>query len=153
MNEAMTLFIALYAAIISTIVFVWDVYKWRQEGPDIHITTSTGMKMVGGVVPDEKTYISISADNRGSRATTITNLGLLYYKQWWKAYLCRKWRDGSFVIPNPLGQQIPHVLEAGARWSAAVNQDEDAERMIKSGYLFVVLYCSTSNKCIRCRAM
>ena len=31
------------------------------------------------------------------------------------------------------------------------DQDEDADRMIREGYLFVLLYCSTSGKGIRVR--
>lgn len=152
LNETLTLTIAAYAAVVATFVLGWDAYKWLNEGPDVCIDATTGMKIMGDPVPDPKTYISVVAVNKGDRATTITNLGFLYYKSWCKAYLHRKRVDAAYIIPGPSqAQQLPYRFEAGDQWIGMCDQDEDVDKMIQEGYLFVVLYCSTSGKGIRHR--
>ena len=78
-KELLTLGIAAYAAIVSTFVFGWDAYKWLHQGAKISFYAQTGMKLMGGGAIDPKTYISLTAVNLGDRATTITNMGFLYY--------------------------------------------------------------------------
>ncbi|NLR73583.1 hypothetical protein [Leeia aquatica] len=150
-NDTWSTFAAVYAAVISTFVLGWDAYKWLHSGPNVRIDTSTGMKIAGGGIPDPKSYISIIAVNNGDRATTITNLGFMYYKSWWKACLCRKRCDYSAIITTPSqAQPLPYRFEAGDQWIGLCEQDDDVDRMVQEGYLFVVLYCSTSGKGIRC---
>lgn len=150
-NETLTLIIAAYAAIISTFILGWDAYKWLNEGPKIRIKAQTGMKIVGGGQIDPKTYVSVTAVNYGDRATTITNMGFLYYTTWFKAYLHNR-SDQGFIITTPSQAQIlPYRFEPGAQWIGMANQDDGVDRMISEGYLFVLLYCSTSGKGIRVR--
>lgn len=150
LNETLTLTIAAYAAVVSTFILGWDAYKWLNEGPDVRIDATTGMKLIGSPLPDPATYISVKAVNVGDRATTITNLGYLYYKSWWKAYLRKKSYDATFIIPRPSeAQRLPYKFEVGDQWLGICVQDEDVDKMIQEGYLFVVLYCSTSRKGVR----
>ncbi|TAK49438.1 MAG: hypothetical protein EPO27_05315 [Betaproteobacteria bacterium] len=151
-NEMLTLGIAAYAAIISTFVFGWDAYKWLNQGPKVKGYAQTGMKVMGGAQPDPKTYVSITAVNHGDRATTITNLGFLYYEYWWKAYVRRNRPDQAFIIPQPSeAQRLPYRFDSGAQWIGLAPQDEDVDQMIRQGYLFAVLYCSTVGSGIRFR--
>ena len=114
-NETLTLIIAAYAAIISTFLFGWDAYKWLNEGPKVRITAQTGMKIVGGGQIDPKTYVSVTAVNWGDRATTITNMGFLYYTTWFNAYLRRNRADQAFIVTTPSQAQVlPYRFEAGA---------------------------------------
>lgn len=70
-NELLTLGIAAYAAVVSTFVLGWDVYKWLTSGAKIDLSASAGMKIFGGPITDSKTYISITAWNVGDQPTTI----------------------------------------------------------------------------------
>lgn len=150
LNESMTLAIAAYAAIVSTFVLGWDAFKWLNQGPRVKLSAQTGMKMVGGLQIDPMTYVSVTAVNCGDRATTITNMGFLYYKSWFKAYFWRNGADQAFIIATPSqAQTLPYRFEAGAQWIGMANQDGDVDRMIRDGYLFVLVYCSTSGKGIR----
>jgi hypothetical protein len=153
LNEELTLAIAAYAAVVSTFVLGWDAYKWLNQGPKVRIYAQTGMKVVGGPIPDSKTYVTVTATNYGDRATTITNLGFLYYKTWWRAYVpfFRK-AESAFVITTPSqAQVIPYRFEPGAQWLGMADQDADIDKMIEGGYLFAVLYCSTIGRGIRFR--
>ncbi len=152
LDETLTLIIAGYAAVVSTFVLGWDAYKWLNEGPKIRITAQTGMKIMGGGQIDPKTYVSLTAANYGDRATTITNMGFLYYTTWFNAYLRRNRPNQAFIIPTPSQAQVlPYRFETGAQWIGMAVQDEGVDRMIRDGYLFAVLYCSTSGKGIRAR--
>ena len=152
LNEMLTLAIATYAAVISTFVFGWDAYKWLNEGPKVRITAHTGMKIVGGGRIDPKTYVSVTAVNYGDRATTITNMGFLYYRTWFKAHLRRNRAEQAFIITTPSQAQVlPYRFEADAQWIGMADQTDDVDQMIRDGYLFVLVYCSTAGKGIRCR--
>ena len=146
-NEIITLGIAAYAAIISTFVLGWDAYKWLASGPKIDISASTGMKIMGGVVEDPKTYISVTAYNVGDRPTTITNLGGMYFKSWWRAYITRRKPDEAFIIPQPSQAQIvPYRFDVGDQWIGMAEQTEDIIQKAKNGYLFLILYTSNSGR-------
>jgi hypothetical protein len=88
--------------------------------------------------------------NYGDRATTITNMGFLYYKSWFRAYMRPNRADQAFIVTTPSQAQVlPYRFEAGAQWIGMSDQTEDVDQMIREGYLFVLLYCSTAGKGIR----
>ncbi|CAM2164966.1 conserved hypothetical protein [Paraburkholderia sacchari] len=149
-NEIWTISIAAYAAVISTFVFGWDIYKFLDSGPKVRLTANTGMKLVGGGKIDPKTYISATAVNVGDRPTTITNLGILYYASW--ISLLRRKADQAFIVTTPSqAQVIPYRFEPGAQWMGMCDQDENSVKMMTEGYLYIVLYHAHSGKGIRCR--
>lgn len=150
LNESLTMVIAAYAAVVSTFVLGWDAYKWLNQGPKLKVTAQTGMKIVGTGRIDSKTYVSATVVNYGDRATTLTNMGFLYYRSWFKAYLNRNRADQAFIITTPSQVQIlPYRFEAGAQWIGMADKDELVDNMIREGYLFVVIYSSTSGKGVR----
>lgn len=152
-NEIVTLVIAGYAAVVSTFVFGWDIYKWLDSGPKVTVYASTGMKMMGNGVNDPKTYVSVTATNRGDRPTTITNLGFLYYANWFDATFRRSKKVAqAFIIPAPSTvQRLPYRFEAGDQWIGICDQDDDVLKMIREGFLFVVVYHSHAGKGVRYR--
>ena len=134
-NELWTLEIAAYGAVMATIVFGWDVYKWWKSGPRIDLSVSSGMKMVGGAVPDPITYISARASNVGDRPTTITNMGMDYFESWWHAYVVRRKANKKLIVNDPSSpQRIPYRLEVGGQWTGLADQTDDIVRMAKGGY-------------------
>lgn len=142
-NELLTLGIAVYAAVVSTLVLGWDAYKWLASGPKVDLTVTTGMKLFGGVIPDPKNYISVTAYNIGDRPTTITNLGGMYFDSWWRAYLTPKKFSRAFIITLPSqAQQIPYRFEVGDQWVGLAEQTDDLIQLAKDGYLFFILYTS-----------
>jgi len=151
-NELWTLGIAAYAAVVSTFVLGWDAYKWLASGPKIDLSVSSGMKRFGGPVPDPNTYVSVTASNVGDRATTITNLGGMYFDSWWRAYIVRRNAKEAFIVSQPSdGQRLPYRFEVGDQWIGLAEQTDDIVRMTKDGYLFLILYTSGSGRGHRAR--
>lgn len=152
-NELLTLAIAAYAAIISTFVLGWDVYKWLASGPKIDLSASTGMQIFGGPTVDPKTYISITAMNVGDQPTTITNLGGMYFQSWWRAYITRRKPEVAFIVSEPSqAQRIPYRFAVGDQWIGLADQTDDILDKAKNGYLFLILYTAHGGRGTRFRS-
>jgi hypothetical protein len=151
-NEMLTLAIAAYAAVISTFVLGWDAYKWLASGAKIDVSASAGMKVMGGHIPDPKTYISVTALNVGDRPTTITNLGGMYFDSWWRAYITRRKPKEAFIVTEPSqGQRIPYRFDVGAQWIGLAEQSDDIVHKATEGYLFLILYTASGGRGHRVR--
>lgn len=151
-NELWTIGIAAYAAVISTFVLGWDAYKWLTSGARVSLSASTGMKVLGGGRPDPNTYISVTAMNLGDRPTTITNLGGMYFKSWWRAYVIRRRATTTFIVSDPSqGQRIPYRFDVGDQWIGLAEQDDSVTKMAENGYLFFILYTATGGRGKRVR--
>jgi len=74
-----TSIVAWWGAILSTIVFLWDMYKHNTAGPKLRFTVQTGMETLNMPRFEGRTVILTNVTNYGDRPTTITNLGYLYY--------------------------------------------------------------------------
>lgn len=144
-NELWTLWIAAYAAVVSTFVLGWDAYKWLASGARLNLSASMNMKVLGGMLNDEKDYISVTAMNVGDRPTTITNLGILYFESGWRTRLLRRKADKAFIITSPSETQpIPYRFDVGAQWIGLAEQNDDIVQMARDGYLYFVLYTATN---------
>jgi hypothetical protein len=151
-NELLTLGIAAYAAVVSTFVLGWDAYKWLASGPKIDLSASVNMKLIGGVEPDPKTYVSITAYNVGDRPTTITNLGGMLFDSWWNAYITKRKAKKAFIVNQPSqAQPIPYRFDVGNQWMGLMDQTDDILQMAESGYLFLILYTAQSGRGHRVR--
>jgi len=151
-GELWTISIAAYAAVVSTFVLGWDAYKWLASGAKIDISASLDMKVIGGVGPDNKTYVSVTAYNVGDRPTTVTNLGGMYFDSWWRAYITKRKPKMAFIISQPSqAQPIPYRFEVGDQWMGLADQTEDVLNMAKEGYLFFILYTAQSGRGHRVR--
>ncbi|WGG53036.1 hypothetical protein [Rugamonas sp. DEMB1] len=101
---------------------------------------------------DPNTYISVTAVNLGDRATTITNLGFLYFDSWFGVMFRRNRPAKTFIITSPSpAQALPFRFEAGAQWIGMALQGADVVEMIRNGHLFVVLYHSHGGSGVRFR--
>lgn len=153
--------VAWYAAVVATIVLLWDVYKWIKSGPDLKLAASSNMEVYGDPDLEGQTYIYVSATNRGNIPTTLLTPGFYYYKNWWS--WLRSWRpfrvwkrDGSYIIKNPgtiidKKYKLPYVILPGTIWQGLAKQDEQLEQLLKDGLLFFVLYSSHKGKAVMVR--
>ena len=153
--------VAWYAAIVATTILLWDIYKWIKSGPNLKLSASSNMKVYGDPELEGKTYIFLSATNRGNIPTTLLTPGFYYYKNWWS--WLRSWRpfrdwkrDGAYIIKNPgtgIDQKykLPYVILPGTIWQGLANQDAKCEELLKEGLLFFVLYSSHRRKAVMAR--
>jgi hypothetical protein len=138
---------AWWGASVATVVFLWDIYKWRQSGARLRLTVSGNMEAYGHLamlMNADQTLIVVEAVNVGNKKTTITRLFACYYDTWWHR-LIRREKRVLVVTPSPvLAQALPFELEPGARWIGATYQNQEVEQMSRNGYLLVGMYHSVS---------
>lgn len=138
-----TTIIALWGAIVATIVLFWDVYKWRTSGEKIRLTVSPDMVILNDPnVNSNKSYVSAKAENYGKRATTITSLGLRYYPSFHNKLFSKP--NKSYYVQPLTYQNLPLKVDPGTDWIGMLEQTPDIVKMAREGYLYCVV--SHSNK-------
>jgi len=76
---------AWWGASVATIVFLWDIYKWRRSGARLRLMVSGDMEAYGhlaALLSPDQTLIVVEAINVGNKKTTLTHLFASYYKNW-----------------------------------------------------------------------
>lgn len=137
--------VAWWGAILATIVFIWDIYKWKMAGAKLRVTVQSNMESINIPQYDGKTLIAVNVVNYGDRPTTITNLGFLWFENLWNRI--RRRPDKAFIIPNPSQAQVlPFELKQGNLWSGIAVQDVAVEAMARDGLLYCVLYHTHTEK-------
>lgn len=153
-DSVLTRLVAWWGAILSTTVFLWDIYKWKTSGPRLKVNISANMQYfeqgTGGL--DDKKYIVLNVSNVGQRLTTITHVGMQYFESKMRQILRKP--TNSFIVPTPNQYfPIPHKLEAGTTWMATIIQTPDLVTMAERGFLDCLIYYSQSNKPFRKRVL
>ena len=144
--------VAWWGAILSTVVFLWDVYKHRTAGPKIRFTVQTGMESVNMPVYEGQKLILANVTNYGDRPTTINSVGYLYFngRRFWR----KKKPDKAAIVPNPsIAQPLPFELRPGTTWMGIAIQNADIETWSQTGILDMMLYHSHSKKPLRRRVV
>src|SRR6266850_3189597 len=130
---------AWWGATIATLVFAWDIYKWRQSSARIRLTVAPNMQP-HGVVPNwidpNQALVAVEAVNVGNKKTTITHLFAVYFPNLWARV--RRKSSQTLVVFQPGGNQpLPFELEPGSRWVGAAVQNQEMEQLSRIGYLYV----------------
>jgi hypothetical protein len=125
---------AWWGAVVATLVFVWELFKWTRSGPRLVVKATPNMIEVAGGVAGEEPRVFVEAVNRGDTATVLTHLvGYVYAGR--ISQLLRR-RAGAFaVVTNGMGPQLPFRLEPGARWTGGIDQADLRSKFGSKGYL------------------
>jgi hypothetical protein len=121
----------------------WNIYVKVTSGARLVVTAFPNMIIVPRTAGNPK-YVSVTVQNVGTTATTLTNLTLQGYDSTRK----RKRRNASsnYVVVNYRGPTLPHKLEAGAEWRATFLQDAQLNTLLSSGKLWCGVWHSFSKK-------
>ncbi len=150
MNWDTTKIIAIYAAVLSSIVFLWDIFKWRSAGPKLLFIVLSGMKNANSLRLQDKTVITATVSNTGDRPTTITTMGFIHYSSWW-SYI-RKKPDRAMVVVHPNEyDRLPVVLKLGEIWRGFNEQDSEMVEMAAKGRLYCYISLSHTVELVKRR--
>jgi len=130
--------VALYAAILSTMIAIWEYTKWRARNC-IEVKCNANMLFIPS--PDKNKYIVANVTNKGQTATTITHFALYYWKNGFDKFFNRARQ--SFIVNT---DQVPKVVQPGEQWMAQAIQNEELERMASEGCLYAVIIHSMGKK-------
>lgn len=134
---------AWWGAGIATLVAFWDAVNLWRAGPNPILSATGGMVGIGQGVTRDKRYIMLTAQNRGERATTLTNVGMASFTTE-ADRRARKVKQAYLVVPTT-EQPLPHFLPSGAVWQGFVEQPQDIEEELNAGLLEVRGYFSHSD--------
>ncbi len=132
---------AWWGAAVASLVLLWDAYKWISDGPRLSMRLSPNMEIFGDPSREGITWIAVNISNRGTRPTTIKNLGMEYYRSRWRRL--RNRAALAAVFPNPSdGFPLPRVLNPGEEWLGLIPQQRldlriDIEDLSRSGHLMI----------------
>lgn len=130
--------IALYAAVLSTAIAVWEYIKWRNRH-SLKVICNANMIFLPS--SDTRKYVAVNATNMGDTPTTITHLALYYWREGRSRFFKRERK--SFIVPT---NQVPKVVSPGEQWMAQFEQTPEIEKMAKEGSLYVVVIHSLGKK-------
>jgi hypothetical protein len=134
--------LALWGALVATSVLIWDVLKWKTEGPKIRISANANIKVLGDELLEGKTFISIDIRNIGGGASTILKIGFVHFKNRRMKLLGRR-SDPFYWVVKPRSQHtLPHFLESGKVWDGLANQNEDLMNLSKKCLVYLAVQFS-----------
>ena len=152
MKISVTDILAWIGALTGTAALLWDFYKWKASGPKLKVTVVPHMSIYTCGRPEsEDTYLLIKVANTGTRKTTITTLGFVYYQSRLKRIL--KKPSKRAIVPDPKPGELPHVLDAGEEWSGLAIQNDIVEEQARRGYLYCCVFHSLGNKPVNKRVV
>ncbi len=131
-------FVALYAAMLSTLIAIWEFMKWLKKN---EVTVKCAPNMVFMPSSDDKTYVNITVTNKGNTQTTITHCLMYYWNNRIDKILNRNMQ--SFIINE---HSIPKVIQPGEQWMGQAIQNEKIETMAKNGFLYMGIIHSMNKK-------
>lgn len=150
MQISTTDLIATYAAIVATLVFMWDIAKWYRTGARFRIIArchtfygdSRIVKITtteGGEVQELAEYCHIEVTNTGDQPATILSIEATHKtKRKQMAISC----GGPQFTPH-FGKSLPQVVAPGEVWSARIEMDS-IYKLAKRGKPKILLYTSIS---------
>lgn len=148
---------AWWGAIVASLVFMWDVLKWRRDKARLEIQVDGNIKVLNEDEADQRHWIKVSVINSGSRATTIQMVGIDTHKNLLDRVIGKA--EESFAFPNAgRTHPLPCRIEPGEEWSGLIPQINrrngmDLREMSLEKPLTVVIRQTISPKIIRRRLL
>lgn len=130
--------VALYAALLSTTIAIWEYVKWRGRN---YLDVRCNANMLFIPSTNKKKYIVANATNKGQTATTITHLGLYYWENRFKRIFRRP--KLTFMVNT---DTVPKVINPGEQWMGQGEQTTEVEKMALEGLLYAVVFHSMGKK-------
>lgn len=104
--DKLTFYVALYGAVLATLVFLWDIVKYKRDKPTLRVEAN--VRVLVGLT--SQTKIGIDMINRGRRPLTIVASGFKLNT------------DGPNIV-TALNDNLPIELNEGQRHTTFVSPD------------------------------
>jgi len=114
-----TLVIAIYGAVVATAVFVFDMFKYFNEKPNVAVKTTFSLFYESGDLKKEKKKIAIEIINSGRRPVTISYCGF------------KLKTDSIMNIQQVIDPNLPKQIAEGESYKSYADFAEgDSEKII-----------------------
>ncbi len=130
---------AWWGAVIATLALIWNIIVAIRSGARLHVVVSPNMQVYPpSPGQKDKTYIHVSAVNRGDSATTITNF-LGYSSDSILGFFSNKHRQHFLVNGTSDSNPIPFKLAPGDEWRGMADQTLMLQGFYKNYFYLGVL--------------
>lgn len=134
--------IAVWGAVAGTAAIVWDVIKWKTDGPRLEVSVNPNMQAIHPITKalDPRQLIQVRVANRGSRPARVTTLVGLSFKSRIHRLLGKP-AGGAFFIRQPESSEpLPVTLAPGDVWCGFIDRRQALESVGDA-----VLYCGVEH--------
>jgi hypothetical protein len=137
---------AWYAAIVATLVLIWDFIKWKKSGPQIKAEAFSGWKSFGIDELEADSITVVKATNIGDRPTTISSFGMYWYPK--GVSVKDKVKRKAFIIKSGLAGlgEVPKKVDPGDVWQGLAKENEEFDKMLTEGTVYIALGFSHTDK-------
>lgn len=131
--------VAIYAALVATTVFVWNVVVWMTSGPRVRISASPDWRelTIGHRREDDgeiALFVNIAAVNTGTQPTTVVNVTGHAWESFWD--YCLRRRQTSFIVNHVARTHpLPFELKVGGQFQSRLVQDDRVDAWLERGVL------------------
>ena len=115
MNQNFTSLLAIYGAVLATIVFVWDIFKYFGDRPNLRVNAYRDIR-AAALLSDSQTYpiVVLAMVNIGKEPLTVVASGFR---------LGTESDDNTITLPDA---DLPKELTQGQRHTTDVSPDDIA---------------------------
>ena len=166
----MTLFLAIWGAVLGTLTFLWNLLKWHHEKPQIIAAVQA---VESFWTENSFAGIRLTLRNRGGKKTTVEEIFLYQQPRWFEfglfGVLLRLRRQAAWrhnvSVSNAKTAKLPAVLDVNEVWEGFIpleaNEPDNADEMrqidinrpiaesLKSGNLRYSIQCSHTSQRLR----
>ncbi len=144
MNPYLTFCVASYAAVLSTLVFLWDIAKWKANRARLKIRVEDHARPVYNLStrgPDVSTWKTVTITNVGAQTTTLKAVWIIKYHHFFDF----EGQKGELQIDNR-GSELPFTLEPGKQWDGYPRGPEESLLTSNNQLTYVMVTHSMSNE-------
>ncbi len=146
MDPALTSFLAVWGAVVSTGVLLWNMWTWHQNKPQIVAKVETYENPFGD-------GIAFEIRNRGGRATTVEEIMLVEYDTGIWGVLGKYSCYENVSARYRETAKLPVVLQPGEVWTGSAPFSEkrpihgfDLAKLIQDRRLFFKIRCAHTDR-------
>lgn len=114
--------VALYAAVVSTIVLLWEWFKWWRGEASFEVTANPNMFDLSSDIDQINPLIAIEVRNTGKVPTTITHVVLMAYKSPVHRLFDKPAKKA--IVNSGTAQRVPCEVQSGGRFLATGQQND-----------------------------
>lgn len=121
-----TTVVAIWGALTGTSAIIWDVIKWRRDGPRLRVAVTANMQIYNKYlgITQERQFIQVHVTNRGTRSAKVSHLVVCPFRSRLHRAVGRQAPFTLVTQTPPESQPLPVVLQPGDTWTGLLDQQE-----------------------------
>jgi hypothetical protein len=143
--NSISTYIAIYGALLSTAVALWNAYQRWRSGPKLVGHIAPNMVGYGSWAQLSGTYLALSISNRGNASTTITHVFSERYDNFLDRFLKRRPRVtiAKSFLPD---YTIPFTIGPGGEFRNLMLQSAEVEKWSRDSWFYMCIKHSMADR-------